>query len=247
MLSGWREEREVTQGGDNGADIAKSQFELDATISAVEKAAAEWGIHSDELEGRFVSALLMAIRTVGRSNVATITDLNKLIQSTHEVGSLELVKLRRLLEGADKVLAMARQGAENAVAVQVQTREQTKNTVASLAQQMAGDLLDQTHGWLLIKQRACYRREAWILAGFVSVFAFGILMAGYEARAWQDSPATEALSRCAASSFSVQIGSRPKPDRACPMEELTPRALTSLPDVVKGWFFQFILDKQAQG
>jgi hypothetical protein len=235
----------VKQETQNFPDNANSHSDLDGCISAVEHAAAEWGVHGDQLEGRFVAALLMAIRTVGRSNVATINDLNKLLQTTQEVGNLELVKLRTLMEGADKVLAMARTGAENALAAQVHTREQTKNTVASLAQQMAADLLDQTHGWLLVKQKAINRREAWILSGIVAVVGFGVLMAGYEVRAWQDAPATEALTRCAFSSFSVQIGTRPKPDRACPIEELTPRTLTSLPEVVKGWVLQFVGGKAA--
>jgi hypothetical protein len=225
------------------SDFAAALAELDQAIK-------DEGFAEDGPLGVFAKAQKKAIGELARIVTAAdivftkkFTEMQAFGASAERRGENELLKLRQLFEGADKVLAMAKKGAENALAVQVHTREQTKNTVASLAQQMAGDLLDQTHGWLLIKQRACYRREAWILAGFVSVFAFGILLAGYEARAWQDAPATEALSRCAASSFSVQIGTRPKPDRACPIEELTPRALTSLPDVLKGWLFQIVPEK----
>jgi len=214
------------------------QTELEKSLKAVEAAAADWGVHSDHVEGRFVAALLMAIRTVGRSNIATLNDLKGLLQTAHESGNLELIKLRALMEGADKVLAMAKKGAENALAVQVNIREQTKQTISALAQQMAGDLLDQTHGWLLIQQKARYRLGAWILAGVVSVSALAILMAGYEARAWQDAPATEALARCAATSFPVQIGSRAKLDRGCAVEELTPRSLTSIPESIRNWWFK---------
>lgn len=44
------------------------EVDLDQHIRDVEQAAADWGVHTDKLEGRFVSALLAAIATSGRAN-----------------------------------------------------------------------------------------------------------------------------------------------------------------------------------
>lgn len=238
--------------GDRADGLPALSSDFVAALAELDEAIKEEGFAEDGPLGVFAKTQKKAIgelaRIVTAADVAfskKFGEIQAFAESTERRGENELLKLRQLFDGADKVLAMAKKGAENALAVQVQSREQTKTAIASLAQQMAGDLLDQTHGWLLWKQKGRYRRETWILSGVVSLVAFGILMAGYEARAWQDAPATEALSRCAASSFSVQIGTRPKPDRACPMEELTPRALMGLPEVVKGWFLRFLPEKQA--
>lgn len=219
---------------ENGVSgVGHSEFELDEHILAVEKAAVEWGVHTDELEGRFVSALLMAIKTAARSNIATIGDLNKIIQSTHQLGNTELAKIRSHIDGVGKLLEGAKEAVQDAKLAQAHTQDRARETIAHLAREMGSQLLSDTQKWLLLTQRTRYQRQAWILSGCVSAFAFVLVISGYEARAWQDAPATEALSSCAASSFLVKIGSNDTPGRACLMSELTPRPLSLLPGVLK--------------
>jgi len=99
-------------------------LELEAHVQAVEKAARDWGVSADQLEGKIVSALLAAISAVGRSNIATIGDLGKLLEGTREVGEGELRRLKALLDGGQQVLDLAREAAKTAARAQKQTRDE---------------------------------------------------------------------------------------------------------------------------
>ena len=49
------------------APTGPRDLELKDHIREVERAAADWGVHVDALEGRFIGALLAAIRESGRT------------------------------------------------------------------------------------------------------------------------------------------------------------------------------------
>jgi hypothetical protein len=55
-------------------------LELKDHIREVESAAADWGVHVDALEGRFIGALLAAIRESGRTNLAVLGDIEALLE-----------------------------------------------------------------------------------------------------------------------------------------------------------------------
>jgi hypothetical protein len=216
---------------------------LRTALDKIDQAARREGIEESAPLGLFILAQRNMILELG--NVAAgieeaaavkVGQMQVVIEGAERRSENELLKLNRLMEGAYKVLELAKHATQVSHDAQVNTREQAKKTIAMVAQEMATQLLDQTEGWLLIKQKAINRRESWILSGIVFFIAFSLLLSGYQARAWQDAPATDALARCAGSSFKVQVGSRPRPDTACLIDELTPRPIKDLPQAVKEWY-----------
>ena len=174
---------------DAGGDAARG---LDEHIKAVEEAARDWGVHADALEGRFVSALLAAIAASGRMNRAAVGQVERVLAEAKAVGDEEVGRLRIVLAGGEKAIAIGRQAAEMAIVSAERADHEFDRSVARIAEELSTRLLASSQKWLTLKQRGRNRREAWLLALCVTVVAVGILIAGYELRGYQDDPAVTA-------------------------------------------------------
>jgi len=210
-------------------------LELEAHVKAVEQAARDWGVNADELEGKFVSALLSAISAVGRANIATIGDLGKLLEGTREAGEAELHRLRLLLDGGRQVLDLAQVATTLAARAEAETQFQYDQSIQRVARSMATALLSETSGWLILKQTNYNRGMAMRFAAIAGAAMLFIAWSGYQVRAWEDGPTMDAVGRCAATSFSVRVGDNAALQRACMAESFEPRELRDLPSAVKGW------------
>jgi len=215
-------------------------LELEAHVQAVEKAARDWGVSADQLEGKIVSALLAAISAVGRSNIATIGDLGKLLEGTREVGEGELRRLKALLDGGQQVLDLAREAAKKAARAQKQTRDEYDQAIVRVAKTMADKLLDSSQRWLVLKQTDYNRTSAWRHAAVVSAAVVGLMALGYGYRGWQDGPAAEALQRCAAAPIMLKIGDQQQLVPACRLDHLAQREIKDLPVALKEWFAEWL-------
>jgi hypothetical protein len=211
-------------------------LELEAHVQAVEKAARDWGVSADQLEGKFVAALLGAISAVGRSNIATIGDLGKILEGTREAGEAELRRLRLLLDGGHQVLELAHEATKIAARAEEQTQFEYDQSIQRVARTMATALLSETSGWLILKQTNYNRGMAMRFAAIAGATMLFIAWSGYQVRAWEDGPTMDAAGRCAATSFTVRIGDNAAPQRACLAESFEPRELKDFPSAVKGWF-----------
>jgi hypothetical protein len=218
-----------------------------AAIAEMEEALKEEGFAEEGPLGVFVrtqkQAVIELARLVGNAEetfAAKITEMHRFVESSERRSENELAKLRTLLTGADKVMEMAREAVKDAGAAQVLTVDECNKSIAQIASRMSGELLRQTKGWLLIKQNQLNRVSAWRLAGLVTIVSITILLTGYQVRAWQDAPATEALARCATSSFQVRIGENPNAIAACPVTELSTRDLKDLPAVIRHWLADWL-------
>ena len=87
-------------------------LELTDHIREVEKAAADWGVHVDALEGRFIGALLAAIRESGRTNLAVLGDIETLLERARATGEGELRRIGLMIEASQRTLSMAEAAAE---------------------------------------------------------------------------------------------------------------------------------------
>jgi hypothetical protein len=67
-------------------------------IARVERAALDWGLHADALEGRFVQALLKAIEETGKTNLATLGDLEALLEKARREGEADRRRIERMIE-----------------------------------------------------------------------------------------------------------------------------------------------------
>ena len=105
----------------------------------------------------------------------------------------ELRRTEILLRGGDQALDMARQAVETAVAGANRAEFEFDRSVARIAKELSMKLLHESQKWLVLKQTSRNRRDAWRLAGVVAAATLALFIGGYEVRAWQDGPATEAV------------------------------------------------------
>ena len=153
--------------------------DLTARIREVEKAAADWGVHADALEGRFVAALLTAIAATGRTNLAVLADLEGLLEKAREVGDGERKRLETVIEAGELAVEMARRAAQLAVVAGDKAEKEFDSSVSRIAQDLSVKLLAQSQHWLVLRQTARNRRDAWRLAFGVAAAAVGLFVGGY--------------------------------------------------------------------
>src|SRR5271157_3316605 len=91
-------------------------LELKDHIREVERAAADWGVHVDALEGRFIGAWLAAIRESGRRNLAVLCDSEGLLERARATGEGERRRIGVMIEASQRTLSMAQEAAETSAA-----------------------------------------------------------------------------------------------------------------------------------
>ena len=87
---------------------AGSSGGLEAALAEVGTAAREWGIRPDLMEGRFVSALMVAVREVGRVSQVAQAEMRDLFRRGQQTAEAEYQQARELSRAADAALAQAR-------------------------------------------------------------------------------------------------------------------------------------------
>ena len=206
-----------------GAELGME--EMSRRIQEAEAAARDWGIDPNEVEGKFVSAVLWALRSVGTILVAGINDVRNIVASAKELAELELEKLRKYNRAAAMSIQQAQEAKDLVIA----------RVAEGLSSNLANRLVDGSRDFLVLKETARNRREAWKLAGIVSVCALLLFGAGYELRAFQDDPITSALSRCARHHLVAQMDGQFFP--ICKVEEVTAQPKGSLSDRLAAYFW----------
>jgi len=170
-------------------------LELKDHIREVEKAAADWGVHVDALEGRFIGALLAAIRESGRTNLAVLGDIEALLERARATGEGELRRIGLMIEASQQTLSMAQQAAETSAASgeRAERAERVFNaSVAKIAKDLSVKLLDECQQWLVLKQTQHNRRDARRLAVGVGAAAIAVFVGGYAMAGWRQDKETEA-------------------------------------------------------
>jgi len=169
---------------DGSSEIEAIDAEMSQRIKDIEKAARDWGVQPDHLEGKFVAAWLKAAQILSHLAVVFTVEVRKSAAAAREVAELELEKLRKY---------------NLAAAMSIQQAQAAKELViARVAEGLTNKLIDDSRDFLVLKQTDYNRRQAWKLAGIVSVCAVLIFEAGYEIRAFEAKPAETALTRCLA-------------------------------------------------
>ncbi|WOJ91744.1 hypothetical protein RZS28_18625 (plasmid) [Methylocapsa polymorpha] len=196
--------------------------QLREAAQALGKAAWRDGIESSGPLGIFVKSLtdfvVQFAEVLGRMDAS----MEAKISSLERASDGEVRKLKVLIEGGTKAVALAQ------VAVEQSKREQEK-TVAEVAKNMGASLVSRTQQWLVVRETTHNRRVAMRQAFITSAVALGLLFGGYQWRAWEDEPATEALARCVTTKVALASEGR----WMCQINELLPRETRSLPKTLK--------------
>jgi hypothetical protein len=147
-------------------------------IARVERAALDWGLHADALEGRFVQALLKAIEETGKTNLATLGDLEALLEKARREGEADRRRIERMIEAGSNALAMAHRAAENADVASAHAKRTIDEGVAGIFARVSKELVEKCPQWLIFEQKhrhlqyAC-KVAAWAVAAGVALFIGG--------------------------------------------------------------------------
>ena len=185
--------------------------DLAGLVGETEKAARAWGVRPDHLEGRFVSALLGIVTWLARLVVAAVADLNAVMRAGQKLSETELATLKAANELAANTVRQARAAQTN---LEVQRETIATRLVENLGPQLARGLKD----WLVLREREHNRKMARRRAAITSAVVVALVAGGYFLRAWQDTNATAALSRC----ISTKIVSPTNGEAFCSLNTLLP-------------------------
>jgi hypothetical protein len=200
-------------------DVGQAMAEMSDRIREAERAARDWGVQPDEMEGKFVSAILWAMRAVGKIVAAGAKEAKTIVADAKEVADLELEKLRKYNMAAAMTIRQAEVAKEVVIA----------NVTKGLSDRLIADM----GPWLVLKQTGYNLRQAWHLAGIVSVCAVLIAAAGYEFRAWEDAPLMAGFERCAARPLTGTLSGEKVP--LCLLSDLAPRPAGAAAAGLKEW------------
>jgi hypothetical protein len=199
--------------------IAPVDAEMAERIKDIEKAARDWGVRPDHIEGKFLAAWLNAARTLSRLVVGAESEVKEIIGGAKELAELELEKLRKY---------------NMAAAMTIRQAEVAKEAViANVTKGLSDRLIKDMGPWLVLKQTGYNLRQAWHLAGIVSVCAVLIAAAGYEFRAWEDAPLMAGFERCAARPLTGTLSGEKVP--LCLLSDLAPRPAGAAAAGLKEW------------
>jgi multidrug efflux pump subunit AcrA (membrane-fusion protein) len=172
----------ATSGGPLPAD-------LDAALAQVERAARDWGIRSDLMEGRFVSALMAAIRAAGEVNEGAKAEFREIARKGQEIARTEYQQARELAQATNTALAQAR-------TAQVLAQTEKESLVARMIKETLPLFAENMRNVLVLREQRWNRdrlRRRYVLAGIV---VLGIFLAGYGLRAWADKGDVDFAERC---------------------------------------------------
>ena len=209
------------------APVGRRDFGLAEEIASVERAALDWGVHVDALEGRFVRALLKAIEETGKTNLAALGDLEALLETARREGEADRRRIERMIEAGSNALAMANRASEDAGMASARAQQMVDQSVAGIQARMSKALVEGCPQWLIFEQKARHRLYAWGLAAWVAAGAVAVFIAGgITAQRWSARESAtrqavlEAVDRCWVEPMMVRMADG-KTVETCRLADLT--------------------------
>ena len=163
----------------------------------VQRAADEWAVRWQEPEGRFVSALLGAVETLGRLAASGQAMIEAVARDSRAAAEAEYAQAREVTKAAQLALKQAR-NAQLALVVEQEnvTLRMIDQTLPLFAERLEKVLVIREQRW-----NADVRRRRYALAGAVTLTVFA---SGFALAAWTDGDKTAAFDRCLTQSFDAQ-------------------------------------------
>jgi hypothetical protein len=207
------------KGGHLDAPTSAAASDLEAVIKDVEKAARHWGVRPDHLEGRFVAALLTAMRWVSQGTLAGIADLRKTLDNAKALVDADLALVRATNDQAGFALKKAEAARALAEEERTRTDDQAKAAIRGVCEELGPQLIDRLKPWMVLRETDFNHKEKWRRFKKAAVMTLVMLGIGYGFRAWQDEAATLALGRCVSAARAAPAGGQ----LVCDVADLLPR------------------------
>jgi hypothetical protein len=184
----------IKEAGGRGDSIG----EVYRRVDEVEEAAREWGVQPDQVEGRFIGAMLSAMKGMARTiesaeAMASAREerLVSLVAELNKRGESDLAKVEAIKKAAELCVVQAHEAIRDR---QLTYDEAFKRQVQNIGNRM----LDEFGSWRVIKQDAWNhrsRRKSALFFCMLTLLNFG---AGYGIREWEDRGIIQAVARCRA-------------------------------------------------
>jgi hypothetical protein len=166
-----------------------SAEEFAAVVREVEDAAREWGMRSEQPEGRFVAALMGAIGWSGRVSAAAQEEFKKLFRQQRETTERELATAREITRAA-------RQGLTQADIMLAVVGVEKEKLIVQMLRETMPLFVERLQKALIIREQRWnedVKRRRWATAVLV---AFALYAAGYGTHVWQTWDAESAYDWC---------------------------------------------------
>ncbi len=169
--------------------MSPERVEFDAALREVEDAAKEWGIRHELPEGRFVSAMLAAIRMTGRISESSFERLIGMIGDNRDTAELEVARAKEVTRAASFAVTQARNA-------QIALQVEQENLVVRMIDKVFPMFADRMQKVLVVREKRINADIMWQRHLMVALVTLGLFLGGYVVRLTQDSVATELLDRC---------------------------------------------------
>ena len=131
------------------------------------------------MEGRFVSALMVAVREVGRVSQVAQAEFRDLFRAGQRTAEAEYQQARELAGAVNAALAQAR-------SVQLFLQADQETLVARMIQETLPLFAKNLKDVMVIREQRWNRDRARRRYALAGVVALGVFLAGYGLRAWSD-------------------------------------------------------------
>ena len=163
--------------------------DLHVALAQVERAARDWGIRSDLMEGRFVSALIAAIRAVGEVSEGAKAEFREIAHKGQEIARTEYQQAHELAQAANTALAQAR-------TAQVLAQAEKESLVVRMIKETLPLFAENMRNVLVLREQRWNRDRLRRRYALVGIVVLGIFVAGYGLRAWADQGEVGFADRC---------------------------------------------------
>lgn len=164
---------------------------LDQAVEAVGQAARDFGVAPGSPEAGFVTAVMVALREVGRISQASRTAVAELFDKHREAAKDDLTRARELVKAGNVALSQARQAG-------LTYEVEQGNLVVRMIDKTLPLFIEKMQGVLVLREKQMNRDILWrryATAGLVTLFLVG---GGYGFRVWEDRDVRGALGECLA-------------------------------------------------
>jgi len=174
--------------------MAGTDAEFERRIAAVETAAREWGLRWHEPEGRFISALLGAMRRLGELGRGSHGVLERVARDSRAAAVADRDQARLLREQAEIELLQVR-------TLKAALVVEHENVTLRMIKETLPLFADKLQGALIIREREWNRRVERRRFALAGVTVLAIFLGGMGLQMWFDSDRVGAFDSCLAQSF----------------------------------------------
>ena len=171
--------------------LAAADAEFERRCAEVERTAREWGLRAHQPEGRFISALLTAIRTLGELGRGSHGVMEAIARAAKQAAEADVKRAQELREHAELELLQVRN-------LQVALVVEHENVTLRMIKEVFPLFAEKLEGALVIREKEWNRRVEQRRFALAGATVLAIFLAGIGLEMWRDWDRVAIADSCAA-------------------------------------------------